>query len=261
MHVYRYDNSFEGFICAVTEALGRQESHPEFTGERNGNNGLFSADICEVPYVRETALAFRKTFVETVSQSAFAAARYAFHSRKEGIERLLWRYFKLGLEAGPRLALMQATEPVHTVERLARQVSHEAHKFKGFVRFGEVADGFLYAPIEPVADILTLIAPHFVGRIGDRPWMIHDLGRAQAVLFDLRTWRLVTDVELLAQPDPAAGEQDYAGLWQRYFQRLAIPERHNPELQRKHVPLRYRKQLTEFNSPAKQAVDSSLSLD
>jgi hypothetical protein len=44
-------------------------------------------------------------------------------------------------------------------------------------------------------------------------------------------------------------EQDYAALWQRYFQHHAIAERHKPTLQQKHLPLRYRKHLPEFTTP------------
>ncbi|MDD2366744.1 MAG: DUF4130 domain-containing protein [Desulfuromonadaceae bacterium] len=99
-----------------------------------------------------------------------------------------------------------------------------------------------------MADILPFIAPHFAGRVGDRPWMIHDLQRRQAALYDLASWRLVRDIELAAEPDLTASEHDYAALWQRYFQLHAIPERHNPKLLQQHVPLRYRKHLTEFGS-------------
>ncbi|HCE66840.1 MAG: hypothetical protein A2X82_10490 [Geobacteraceae bacterium GWC2_55_20] len=250
MKTCRYDGSFEGFLCAVADCLEAGEEQPEFT--RDGDcqaAGLFVGEVHEVATVRERAVAFRKLFVEAVSQDAFATARYAFHSGKAGIEMLLWRYLVMGLQVGGRLCLMLAEEPVHSVNRIARQVSHEAHKFKGFVRFQEVEAGFLYARIEPEADILPLIAPHFVERVGDRPWMIHDLYRKQAAVFDLKSWRLIKDVELTSEPGVTAGEHDYAALWQRYFQRHAIAERHNPKLQQKHVPLRYRKHLTEFTIP------------
>lgn len=250
MTVYRYDGSFEGFICVVAACLQQGQGQPEFV--RDGDDhvaGLFVGEIRDVASVRETALEFRSRFVEIVSQPAFATARYAFHSQKEGIDQLLWRYLMLGLEVGPRLAGMLALEPVYSINRIARQVSHEAHKFKGFVRFSEVTDGFLYARIEPQADVLPLIAPHFVGRVGDRPWMIHDLRRSKAAIFDLKSWRLVGDVVLSAEPGMSEAEHEYAALWRRYFQRHAIAERHNPNLQQKHVPLRYRKHLTEFNIP------------
>jgi len=250
MMSYRYDGSFEGFLCAVVDCLESGERQPEFV--RGGDTyavGLFAGDIRAVATERDRAVAFRQRFVAAVSQEAFATARYAYHSQKEGIERLVWRYLLLGLEKGRRLCGMLTVEPVHSINRIARHVSHEAHKFKGFVRFREVTAGFLYATIEPEADILPLIAPHFTERVGDRPWMIHDLRRSQAALFDLRSWRLIRDVELTAEPGITAAEHDYAALWQRYFQRHAIPERHNPKLQQKHVPLRVRKHLTEFTAP------------
>jgi probable DNA metabolism protein len=245
--VYRYDGSFEGFLCAVDNCLDSGDSHPEFWEERDDcTAGLFAAECREVATVREMAVAFRNRFVKTVTQEAFGTARYAFHSQKVGIEDLVWRYLKLGLEVGRRLEQMLADEPVYSINRIARHVSHEAHKFKGFVRFQEVEAGFLYARIEPEADILPFIAPHFVQRVGDRPWMIHDLRRCQAAVFDLKSWRLIRGVVLTAEPDSTKAEHEYAALWQRYFQRHAIAERHNPKLQQKHVPLRYRKHLTEF---------------
>ena len=249
MTAYRYDGSFEGFVCAVADCLEEGESQPEFARNDDPHMaGLFAGDSREVVTAREAALAFRKHFVGVVSQEAFATARYAFHSQKAGIELLVWRYLTLGLQIGGGLCGMLAEEPVCSVSRIARHVSHEAHKYKGFVRFQDVEAGFLYARIEPEADILSFIAPHFAGRVGDRPWMIHDLRRHQAALYDLASWRLIRDVELTAEPALTATEQDYAALWQRYFQRHAIIERHNPKLQQKHVPLRYRKHLTEFKS-------------
>ncbi len=247
MITYYYDGSFEGFLCAVADCLDAGEDAPEFVRDGDVQSaGLFVSDIREVATVRECAVAFRKRFINAVSQEAFATARYAFHSQKNGIEMLVWRYLTLGLQAGKRLCLMLTEEPVHSVNRIARHVSHEAHKYKGFVRFREVEAGFLYAQIEPEADILSFIAPHFVDRVGDRPWMIHDLQRHQAALYDLTSWRLVKDIELTAEPTLTATEHDYAALWQRYFQRHAIAERHNPKLQQKHIPLRYRKHLVEF---------------
>ena len=245
--VYRYDGSFEGFLCAVAYCRERGDSQPEFAGNGVDHSvGLFADSECEVHTVRAVAVDFRNAFVTAVSQGAFATGRYAFHSQKSGIESLLWRYYTLGFAVGPQLEAMLAQEPVHSINRLGRQVSHEAHKFKGFVRFEEVTAGFLFSRIEPQADVLPLIAPHFVQRVGDRPWVIHDLVRNQAAVFDLTSWRLVRNIELVCEPELTDDEQEFAALWQRYFQRHAIAERHNPKLQQKHVPLRYRKHLTEF---------------
>ena len=244
---YRYDGSFEGFLCAVAGCLEQGDRQPEFVLRGSDvEAGLFADAIIDVDTVRNAALAFRKRFVERVSRHSFATARYAWHSRKPGIELLVWRYLQTGLEQGSMLERMLTVEPVYSVNLIARQVSHEAHKFKGFVRFSEVDGGFLYARIEPDSDILALIAPHFAERVGDTPWVIHDLRRSSAAVYDLQSWRLVAGVELAEEPGYTSAEHDYAALWRRYFQHHAIAGRHNPKLQQKHVPLRVRKHLTEF---------------
>ncbi len=245
--VYIYDGSFEGFLCAVAHGLDTEAVQLEFAAATDNRNlSLFCGEEFEVPTVRETALNFRKRFITAVSREAFATVRYAFHSRQPGIETLLWRYLSLGLETGRSLDSMLTREPVRSVHGIARRVAREAHKFKGFVRFREVSDGFLYAAIEPDFDILPLIASHFTTRIGDRPWVIHDLKRAQAAAFDGQTWRLVQGIEQKRTPALTDEEQAFTMLWQRYFKHLAIDSRCNPKLQQQHVPLKYRTHLTEF---------------
>lgn len=246
----RYDGSLEGYLCAVARCLGGGEEPAEFLRPGDPDNGgLFAAPVVEVATLREAALSLRERFITAVSKDAFATLRYAFHSQASGIELLLWRYIRLGLEEGRRMPRMLADEPVHSVNLIARRVAHEAHKFKGFVRFREVAWGertFLYAVIEPDADILPFIAPHFCRRVGDRPWIIHDLARSQAAVYDLTQWRLVREIDLTGEPVYTPGEEACVRLWRGYFEHLAIPERRNPRLQRQHVPVRYRKNLVEF---------------
>jgi probable DNA metabolism protein len=245
---YRYDGTFEGYLCAVARCLEERDDEVEFL--RPGDEaeaGLFVEEIIDATSLVETALDFRERFVAAVSKNAFGTLRYAFHSQGDMIELLLWRYIQLGLAKGQWLHRMLAQEPVHSVNRIARRVAHEAHKFKGFVRFREVEAGFLYAVIEPDADILAFIAPHFTGRVGDRPWMIHDLSRSQAAVYDLQSWRLVREIDLAAAPAYTPNEEACVRLWCGYFEHLAIPERRNPRLQRQHVPVRYRKNLVEFD--------------
>ncbi|GFE61743.1 TIGR03915 family putative DNA repair protein [Geobacter sp. AOG2] len=261
---YRYDGTFEGFLCALAACRESGGAEAEFLrpGAESGA-GLFAAGSLDVATERETALRFRERFVTAVSREAFATLRYAFHSEAAGVEQLVWRYVALGLKKGRQVQRMLAQEPVCSVHRLSRRVAHEAHRFTGFVRFREVAwpaDGelggeagrdrpevpLMYARIEPDADILPFIAPYFRERLGDRPWMIHDLRRSALALCDRGTWRLVGGVSLAGRPDYTAGEEVCSRLWRSYFQHMAIPERHNPRLQQSLVPLRFRAHLVEF---------------
>ena len=41
-------------------------------------------------------------------------------------------------------------------------------------------------------------------------------------------------------------QSEYAALWSAFFHQIGIKERENPACQRMHLPLRYRKYMTEF---------------
>ena len=247
MRRYRYDGSFQGFLCALSRCLADGVESPEFLCETSPEMSLFQELAVTVETDGEIADAFRKVFAATVSSSAVSTLRYAFCSEHIEIERLLWEYARLGFETGPRLGSMLADKRVNIVDRLARRVAGEAHRYKGFVRFREVEEGFLYASIEPEADIIRFIAPHFVQRVGDRPWMIHDLRRSRAAVYDRKNWRLLVDITLTEPPRFSEAEHECADLWRRYFRRLAVEARINPKLQQKLVPLRCRRHLVEFD--------------
>jgi len=249
MRRYRYQDGFEGFLCAVSHCLADGTEPGGFMcSTEEAEPDLFESLIIDVETDRQTAMQFRGKFVEATCREAFAMARFAFHSQREEVEMILWRYFKLGFQVGKKLNNMLADRDVNSIDKLARGVAHEAHKYKGFVRFREVKQGFLYARIEPQADILVFLAPHFAERVGDRPWMIHDPGRSQAVVYDLKQWKFLQGVEASGEPEYSESEENCSNLWRHYFNRLAIPERHNPRLQQQHVPLRARKYLVEFES-------------
>ncbi len=249
MQRYRYQDGFEGFLCAVSSCLADGAEPAGFLcGNAEAEPGLFAAMTIEIETDRQTALQFREMFIKATFREAFATARFAFHSQLQDVELTLWRYFILGFKVGKKLHNMLADRDVNRIDKLARGVAHEAHKYKGFVRFREVCQGFLYARIEPQTDILVFLGPHFAERVGDRPWMIHDPGRSQAVVYDLKQWRLLQGVEASGEPEYTELEENCSNLWRHYFNRLAIPERHNPKLQQQHVPLRARKYLVEFET-------------
>jgi len=100
------------------------------------------------------------------------------------VELLLWRYLERGLSVGRALDGMLAHAEVLPVWKLARAVGREAHRYKGLVRFRELVDGSWYAAIEPEHRILPLIAHHFTARFADQRWIIHDMRRDTALIFD-----------------------------------------------------------------------------
>jgi len=115
-------------------------------------------------------------------------------------------------------------------------------------RFTEIG-GVLYAPFEPEADLLQLLAGHFSTRLGNEKWIIHDLGRGKAAIYAPRLWR-IADFSLPEGIAPSRREEAFRDLWKEYFHSIAVRSRENPRLQRQFMPKKYWKHLPEKEPPA-----------
>ena len=138
---------------------------------------------------------------------------------------------------------------VAKVFELSRQVGNESHLYSGFIRFRELQNGVLYAEITPKSQVLTCIGDFFANRFPMENWMIFDKTHEVFMVHPKqKKWTLVEGYPL----DPYLTEQVsdkqrlYEGLWQTFHQRIAIEERSNPRCQASHLPLRYRRDMSEF---------------
>lgn len=244
MRTYLYDGSFEGFLTALSLALDREEGCSiARAGGAGAEAGLFT-EFSNAGRDPALAGAARALFERRGSAESWDHARYAFLSERPGAEDAVLAYARLIKERGAAADDLLADDRVKRVHGLSRSVGGEAHRFKGFVRFTELADKTLYARIEPDHNILPLIAGHFRARLGSFAWVIHDARRGSAALH--KGGRLVLAALERADLREDAGEEGVRLLWRRFFKTAAIKERTNPELQRKNVPLKYRGNLTEF---------------
>lgn len=244
--ILRYDGTFAGFLTAV--ALVRERgAEPEAITDRQPEQQALFAPVEDVATDCHRAGELYALLRRTLSSGTLHTLRLAFHAGDPGREILLFHFLQLGFVVGRQLDGMLAHERVVPVWKLARAVGREAHRYKGLVRFRHLDGDIWYAAVEPEHRILSLIAPHFADRFADQRWIIHDLRRGEAVVFDPtgRRWTEAA-LELTGTLPLSAGEHLYRDLWQRYFNRLAIEERCNPKLQRQHLPFKHRRHLTEF---------------
>lgn len=138
---------------------------------------------------------------------------------------------------------------VEKVFELSRNVSGEAHSYKGFLRFRELANGVLYAGIEPKNQILTCIAPHFTDRLPIENWMIHDQPHKMFAVHEAgKRWVIFQGEQMDEAVFEAVSEKEeaYARLWKGFCRTIAIESRTNPRCQLQHLPLRYRGRMTEM---------------
>ena len=125
-----------------------------------------------------------------------------------------------------------------------KNVLDERHRTTGFIRFRESENGVLYAPFSPDNDIVELVAPHFLRRLGTTPFILHDVKRNRVAISDGNTFHtLIT--EKIANFTPSEKERLCLSLWQKYFNSVNIESRKNTRQQNNFMPKRYRKFMPE----------------
>ncbi len=242
MSLWRYDGTFDGFLCLLFECAA-EGAAPEgiFSARQDDMPGLFSSR--EVFTDPDRAEGVRQALKKRLSSRAFDAGYYAFLGAEKEREMLLFSYYALGWAVGRKIETLLADERVWRVMEGRRKVLRERHRFLGILRFSDLG-GVLYAPFEPEADLLPLVAGHFARRLGAERWVIHDLRRDKAALYAPKEWRIAN----FSLPDGiplSADEKFYRELWRRYFDSTAVASRLNPRLQRQLLPKKYWKHLPE----------------
>ena len=163
----------------------------------------------------------------------------------EGRIFIAFRYFRLIAKRGGPVRGMLARPEVLAAENALRRVAHELDRMKGFVRFQECASGALYAPLSPDNDIVDILARHFQKRLSEYPFVLHDVSRKKAAVWDGEHLFLapLERAEVMLSAD----EEGWQKLWKQYFAAVNIPARERLTQQRGYLPVRYRKFMTEFH--------------
>ena len=242
MSLWIYDGTFDGFLCLLFECAA-EGAAPEgiLSARQDDIPGLFSPrEVCTDPVRAEGV---RQALKKRLSPRAFDAGYYAFLGADKGMEMALFSYYSLGWTRGRKIETLLADERVWRVMEGRRKVLRERHRFLGILRFSDLG-GVLYAPFEPEADLLPLVAGHFARRLGAERWVIHDLGRGKAALYTPNEWR-IADFSLPDNVPLTSEEKFFRDLWRRYFDSTAVSTRLNPRLQRQFLPKKYWKHLPE----------------
>lgn len=246
MLVYLHDGTVNGILTVMAEALRAEPGPEEIAPAATWQPGLFS-DARRVGTDEAAAEALLQACEQRLSRDAARTVLHAISAERPGCEHALYQFVKLGFARGGDVAGYHAHPAVRLVLDLERKVTHEIHRLHGLLRFRQLRDGSLYAPCEPDGNVILGVAWHFQERLRAERWIIHDVRRGLAVFWD---GQRLDAGELAAEPGGAAGLESDAErvcqqLWQVYHSAIAIPERRNPELQRRCMPRRYWKYLVE----------------
>lgn len=237
MLTYVYDGSFEGLLTSIHEAYYRRQE----PGMIKNRENLQCSLVDEYVQIETDAAKSDKVYrsiIEKISTEALHHVYHVFLSEDEAAGTLIYNYLKLGWKAGSKVDFYLSDDRVHKVHAISQRVEFEHHRLLGFLRFRQVEGGIYYASCKPDNNLVELLAPHFAERLQDQSWIIHDVGRDIAALYNKKSF-IISEFSVDDIPGTTEEENEYQKLWKQFFTTLSIPSRNNPKLQRQLMPRRY----------------------
>lgn len=236
--LYLFDGTKNGFLTAFTKAHLDEDA---ILTSKTAQPHIGQGQVCVEtnPNVAEKAknrlLSFDRTCMEDLD--------LLLRSGMDDNEQVAFRYLRLlatmKSPVGKRLADLDVFRAVEYMKK----VRYEIHRFHGFIRFMETASGALYAPFSPDNDICDLLAPYFRGRFPQFPFVIHDVKRKKATVYDGNA--IFTAPLLEAEVLLASDEKEWQALWKNYYAAVNIPSRERLKQMKGFMPTRYWKFLPE----------------
>lgn len=238
--IYLYDGTPDGFLCAFLAAF--QDENTVLASD--GFQLPIGAEAINIATDREQAEKVKRRFLSFDKNSMYALSTI-LRSGDSDKDEVAFRYFRfLATKKRPVLEML-SEEAVRRADDCMRRVGFEIHRMKGFIRFFETESGALYAAFSPDNDIVDLLISHFRARLPHFPFVIHDVKRKKAAVWD-------TEHSFIAPLDKAevvisADEGAWQNLWRRYYKSVNIPSRERLKQMRGYLPVRYMKFMPEFS--------------
>ena len=252
MIVYLYDRTFDGILTAVFDAYSRKTFPNALLGEGE-QLPLFCEETHMVITDEQKAKRVWTALQKKLSASALSCLTISYLSELPELNMPLFRYVCKAVDAPRSIETNFADEDVLMVTNTYRKVIYERQRMLQFVRFQKAADGTYFALMEPQYNVIPLAIEHFKDRFADQPFLLYDKQRDYGYYYDKETLTRVSFAEKLphfltgrlGEGLMAEDEKLFQDLWRTYFKAICIKERMNPKKQKKDMPVRYWKYLTE----------------
>lgn len=237
-----YDKSFEGFLTLVYEVYYQKIEVSEI--KKSMPKSLFLDDIKEIITDETKALKVYEAMENKFYDDSFKLINNIFMCDKEEFELDLLAFIVLGFKN--KNEQKNINNPcVFKLENLQKELFRNYHKMSGFLRFKELDDNTLYAKIENRFNLVALLGKHFIKRLNNQNFIIHDINREIALIKNEKNISINQILEF-DEPVYSKDEEKFDKLWNQFFKSVSIKSRENLKLQQNQVPLIYRKYMTEF---------------
>jgi len=250
--IFVCEDSVEGIFTGVYNAWESKypKSNIKLTNCQDGNYELFSEYIqveTDFEKAKKVARTIEARFGSGVYESIYHAACAVSEEKADAV----FRTINAGLASKIPYRLMENLKDrdICRVFELSRAVYNEEHHLLGFVRFKELYNQVLCSIIEPKNNVLALIAPHFQDRLPGENWIIYDKGRRIAVIHEKGMgWGIIKSDQMNQDllEEISDEEDQFEMLWRGFCKSISIKERENIKLQKQNLPLRFQKDMVEF---------------
>jgi len=239
MKIFISDATPDGFFTAVFDAF--KEKGCIITSD-NSVQLTLDSEIVRVETDGEKAERVKKGILK-YDREAIGDILLVLRSCDGLKEQTAFAYIKRLMEQKTPVKKAYNLPEVVDFNDILHKVTGEVHKMTGFLRFMESAGGVLYAPYSPDNDITELLMPHFADRFKAERFVIHDLKRKIAGMYDGREWITVYAGE--AEVYLSEYEKSFETLWKKYYKAVNITERPHEKQMKRSMPVRYWKHLPE----------------
>lgn len=239
-----YDGSFEGLLTAVYDGFYLKKKINNIFDESSEFMPSLLDEVITIKNDNNKFAKVRDAIVTKIDSLALKKVYIVYLSNTKNKEILIYNYLKKAFSIGPDIHMFLNIDEVRMVDEINKRTNYEVHRLRGFIRFNYIQNKFLYAAISPDNDILEFLADPFKRRYANEFWIINDIVRKKAIIYDKNSYEIVS----FSDEDSAKlcdYKDEYSKLWVEYFKSTHIAERKNLQLQRRMMPKRYWKHIFE----------------
>ncbi|NOW06193.1 TIGR03915 family putative DNA repair protein [Clostridium beijerinckii] len=245
MKIYLYDDTFEGLLTSIYDAFYSNGSPPtSIYGKSQTNTPLLLGNIVEISTDINKFKKVKNAIINKINFLSLKKIYFAFLSNYEDKGIIIFNYLKIAFKLGPYVHDFLNLDVIRLVDNITKKVLNECHRFEGFIRFNQIEEKLLYSSIEPDNDILELIGDHFKNRFPREYFIIHDISRQKALIYNTNFYEII-DMDMETYEKLKFHNDEYTDLWKTYFKATTIQERKNLKLQCRMMPKRYWKHILE----------------
>lgn len=247
------DSTPEGIFTGIYEAYERK-CNPEYTHIQLGEAYEYQLFSEYIPVKTSTQKAEKveRTIRKKCSELTTQHIWYTLYSYEMDRGDAIYHTLVRGLSGAFQGELVDYLQDpyISRVSKLQLNVWHEAHHFMGFVRFRELKSGILYSEIAPRNHVLPLLGEHFTDRFPKERFIIKDKVRFCYLLHDAgKNYFLYQgnrDEEKMLEDTDSIEEMQIQNLFKTFCGSIAIKARENKSLQQQMLPLRFQRDMIEF---------------